>query len=42
MVKNIISNYISDETLTFHDGDPLQLNKNAKRLILDKNEISKK
>ena len=41
-VKNIISNYIPHETVTFDDGDPPWINKNAKQLILEKNEMYKK
>ena len=41
-VKNIISNYIPHETVTFDDRDPPWINKNAKQLILEKNELDKK
>ena len=37
-VKNIISNCISHETVTFDDRDHPWINKNAKKLILEKNE----
>ena len=42
MVKNIISNYIPHETVTLEDRDPLWINKNAKQLILEKNEMYKR
>ena len=41
-VKNIISNYISHETVTFDDRDPAWINKNAKQLILEKNGMYKR
>ena len=41
-IKNIISNYIPHETVTFDDRDPPWINKNAKQLILEKNELHKK
>ena len=41
-VKNIISNYIPHETVTFDDRDPPCINKNVKQLILEKNEMYKK
>ena len=42
MVKNIISNYIPHETITFDDRDPPWINKKAKQLIPEKNEMHKK
>ena len=36
-VKNIISNYIPHEILTFDGRDPPCINKNVKQLILEKN-----
>ena len=41
-VKDIISNYIPHETVTFDDRDPLWINKNVKQLILEKNEMYEK
>ena len=41
-IKNIISNYIPHETVTFDDRDPPWINKNVKQLILEKNEMHKK
>ena len=41
-IKNIISNYIPHETVTFDDRDPPWINKNVKQLILEKNEMYKK
>ena len=41
-VKNIISNYVPHETLTFDVRDPLWINKNVKQLILVKNKMYKK
>ena len=41
-VKNIISNHIPHETITFDDRNPPWINKNAKQLILEKNEMYKK
>ena len=41
-VKNIISNYIPRETVTFDDRDAPWINKNAKQLILEKSEMYKK
>ena len=41
-IKNIISNYIPHETITFDDRDPPWINKNVKQLILEKNEMYKK
>ena len=40
-VKYIISNYIPRETVTFDVRDPPWINKIAKQLILEKNEIYK-
>ena len=40
-IKNIISDYIPHETVTFDDRDPLLINKNVKQLILEKNEMYK-
>ena len=40
--KNIISNHIPHETVTFDDRDPPCINKNLKQLILEKNEMYKK
>ena len=42
MVKNIVSNYIPHETVTFDDRDPPWINKKAKQLIPEKNEMHKK
>ena len=39
---NVISNYIPHKTVTFDDRDPSWINKNAKQLILEKNEMYKK
>ena len=36
-IKNILSNYISNETITCDDRDPPWINKNIKQLILEKN-----
>ena len=41
-VKNIISNYVPHETLTFDVRDRLWINKNVKQLILVKNKMYKK
>ena len=41
-VKNSISDYIPHETVTFDDRDPPWINKNAKQLILEKNEMYEK
>ena len=35
-IKNIISNYIPHETVTFDDRDPPWINKNVKQLILER------
>ena len=40
-IKNILSNYISNETITYDDGDPPWINKNIKQLILEKNQVYK-
>ena len=34
--------YIPHETVTFDDRDPLWINKNAKQLIIEKNEMYKR
>ena len=36
-IKNIMSNYIPHETIICDDRDPTWINKDIKRLILDKN-----
>ena len=41
-VKNIISNYIPHETVTFVDWDPPWINKNEKQLISEQNEMYKR
>ena len=41
-IKNISSNYIRHETVTFDDRDTPWINKNVKQLILEKNEMYKK
>ena len=41
-VKNIISNWISHETVTFDDRDPPWIYKNGKQLILEKKEMYKR
>ena len=41
-VKNFISNYIPHKTVTFDYRDPRWINKNAKRLFLEKNEMYEK
>ena len=41
-IKNISSNYIPHETVTFDDRDTPWINKNVKQLILEKNEMYKK
>ena len=41
-IKNIVSNYIPHETVTFDDRDSPWINKNVKQLILEKNEMYKK
>ena len=37
ILKNIMPNYISDETITCDDRDPPQINKDIKQIIFDKN-----
>ena len=39
--NNILSNYISNETITYDDRDPPWTNKNIKQLILEKNQVYK-
>ena len=41
IVKNIMPNYISDETITCNDRDPPWIKKDIKQLILDKNHAYK-
>ena len=41
-VQNIISNYTPHETVTFDDRDTSWINKKAKHLILEKNEMYKR
>ena len=41
-IKNIISNYIPPETVTFDDRDPPLINKKSEQLFLEKNEMYKK
>ena len=41
-IKNIISNNIPHETVTFDNRDPPWINKNVEQLILEKNEMYKK
>ena len=40
--KNIISNYMSHETVIFDAWDPPVINKNAKQLILERNDMYKR
>ena len=37
--NNIISRYILHETVAFHDRDPPWINKNVKKVILEKDEM---
>ena len=37
MVKNLISNYIPHEAVTFDDINPQWINKNGKEVIVEKN-----
>ena len=39
-IKNIVSNYISHETIICNDKDPPWINNNIKKLINDKNHAS--
>ena len=41
-IKNIISNNIPHETVTFDNRDPPWINKNVEQLIPEKNEMYKK
>ena len=41
MVKNLISNYIPHEAVTFDDINPQWINKNGKEVIVEKNEMYK-
>ena len=38
-VKNITSNYIPHQTVTFDDRDPTSINKKVKQSVLEKNEM---
>ena len=42
MVKNLISNYIPHEAVTFDDINPQWINKNGKEVIVEKNEMYKR
>ena len=42
MVKNLISNYIHHEAVTFDDINPQWINKNGKEVIVEKNEMYKR
>ena len=42
MVKNLISNYVPHEAVTFDDINPQWINKNGKEVIVEKNEMYKR